>query len=141
MKKQTIKKHIFWADWGTFYGSTMVCCNFADYADVKRLLKKKKIMEWHDALDVKSEEFKAHHFLKWYVIDQRTNKEVSYSLLWLKDWKQDVEHYKVLAHELVHAMQFNMPEFLDVTKEYEAVAYQHSYLFENIAKELNKIYK
>lgn len=136
-----IKKHIFWADWGTFFGTTMVCCNFKDYADVKKLLKDKKITDWFDALEAKPEEFDSHHFSKWTVEDTKTGKATTHSLLWLKHWKQDVEHYKILAHELLHAVHFCMPDFLDILEEKEAVAYQHSYLFENIAKELNKIYK
>lgn len=137
--KKLIKKHIFWADWGTFYGSTMVCCNWKDYAEVFNHLKIKKIVEWEAALKVKPF-IDANHFSVWFVED-KDGKEKSFSILWLLDWKPDLEHYKILAHELVHAVQFKMPDFLDVTKEYEACAYTHSYLFENIAKELNSVYK
>lgn len=114
----------------------MVCCGWKDYADLKRHLKKKKHKEWRDALDVKTEEFKSCHFSRWSVENVKTKKTVSYTMLWLIDWKEDVEHFKILAHELVHAVQFCMPDFLDPAKECEAVAYQHSYLFESIVKKL-----
>lgn len=70
-------------------------------------------------------------------MDTKKKIETTYSILWLKTWLNDLEHYKILAHELVHAIQFLMKDYLDPLKEYEAVAYQHSYLFEQIAKKLN----
>ena len=129
-------KKIFWQDWGTFYGMTMVCCGWKDYAEVKKFLKKKKYTEWLRAMELKPEEIKNCHFSKWYIGNVKTKKEVQYQLLWLKDWKPDVEHYKILSHELVHAVLFCMPDILDVDIETEAVAYEHSYLFENIIKQL-----
>jgi len=137
MKKITRIKKIFWMDWGTFFGTTMVCCGWKDYAEVKDFLKKKKYNGWLTAMNLKSDEFKTNHFSRWHIEEVETGRSTSYSILWLKDWKPDLEHYKILAHELLHAVQFCMPDFLDVEKEYEAVAYQHSYLFEKAAKELN----
>lgn len=128
-------KKIFWQDWGTFYGTTMVCLGWKDYAEVLDFLKKKKHTEWFTALEQK-EEFKSFHFSRWTMENVKTGEEKSYSLLWLPHWKKDLEHYKILAHELVHAVMFVMPKFLDVHEEKEAIAYQHSYLFENIAKKL-----
>ena len=127
-------------DWGTFFGTTMVCCGWKDYAEVKEFLKRKKYTQWLEAMEIKAEEFKTNHFSKWGAIDEK-NKKITFTILWLKDWKHDAEHYEILAHELLHAVQFCMPDFLDVTTEHEAVAYQHSYLFNRAAKELNEMLK
>lgn len=134
MGRKLVTKTISWQDWGTFYGTTMVCCGYENYDDLRRKLKEMKYKDWLSAIEGK-EEFNSCHFSKW-------NKDgKTWSMLWMKDWKQDLEHYKILAHELLHAVHFCMPDFLDVLKEKEAVAYQHSYLFESIAKELNKNHK
>lgn len=133
MKKEIIKSIIF-QGWGTFYGTTMIVCGFKDYQEIVGYLHKKKYYDWEEALKNKPEEFIGCHFSKWIYKDKK------YSMLFLKDWKSDVNHYKILAHELVHAVQFCMKDFLDVQEEFEAVAYQHSYLFEEIANELNKVY-
>jgi len=129
-------KTLTFQDWGTFYyGQTLVCCGYADYADVKRRLKKLGCLKWLAALEDKKEEFVECHFSRW------ESGGKTWTLLWLKDWKPDLEHYKILAHELVHAVHFCMVDFLDILEEKEAVAYQHSYLFESIASELNKHHK
>lgn len=150
MKKKEIKtKTLIFQDWGTFFGTTMVVCGFDDYDDVLKYLKKNKYSDWYNALKWKKEDDgkkldKSFHFSHWDMISFKKGKEekpIHYSVLYLLHWKSDLEHYKILAHELFHAMQFCMPVFLDVNKEYEAVAYEHSYLFQGIADELNKIYK
>ncbi len=128
-----------WQDWGTFFGTMMVCSGWKDYTEVKEFLKKKKYTEWLKAMECKPEEFNTNHFSKWAVQHTKKEQEITYQLLWLKDWKPDLEHYKILAHELLHAVQFCMKDFLDPNTEIEAIAYQHSYLFEHIAKELNNI--
>jgi hypothetical protein len=137
--KKTIKTVLF-QDWGTFFGTTMVCVSFKGYKDIVSHLKKVKYHDWHDAMKEKISYMEEgldnnNHFSRW------EHKGIKYTLLYLKDWKQDLEHYNTLAHELVHAVQFCMKDFLNQDREYEAVAYQHSYLFKNIAKELNKTYK
>lgn len=134
MSRKLVTKTISWQDWGTFQGTTMVCCGYENYDDLRRKLKEMKYKDWLSAL-VDKEEFTECHFSKW----DKDGK--TWSILWMKDWKPDLEHYKILAHELVHAIHFCMSEFLDIREEKEAVAYQHSYLFENIAKELNKHHK
>jgi len=128
------KAILFYQDWGTFFPMTLVACGFKDYKKLIKYMKKKRSYhcEWITALENKPEEFEHNHFSKW-----KHNKK-SYSLLWLKSWKPNQYHYKILAHELVHAISFYMPDFLNPQDENEAFAYQHSYLFENIADNLNK---
>lgn len=129
-------KQIFWQDWGTFYGTTMVCCGWKNYDEVKKYLKRKKYYEWLKAMELKGDEFDSCHFSTWTIENVKTKLQVKYSILWLIDWKNDLRHYEILSHELVHAIQHYMEDFLDPKKEHEAVAYQHSYLFKNIANKL-----
>jgi hypothetical protein len=148
MKSKSKIKTLIFQNWGTFFGVTMVCCGFENYNDVLKYLKKNKYNDWHRALDAKrkgdiKELNKLNHFSNWVIEEHKKGKitPINYSMLYLIDWKQDLKHYKILAHELVHAVQFCMKDFLDMDKETEAVAYQHSFLFEEIGNELNKIYK
>lgn len=129
---KNMRKKLFYQDWGTFYGTMLVACGYKDYAEIKKQLKKEKSFQWLEAMENKSEEFDTAHFSKW------KHKDVTYQLLFLEEWKQNEVNYAILAHELLHAIQFCMPDFLDVTEEYEACAYQHTYLFRSIARQLNK---
>ncbi len=149
MPKRKDNKLIYWQDWGTFYGTTMVLCGWKDYAEALEYLKKKSVnnkayREWYNALKVKEGETSdCNHFSRWTVEELKNGRVIDtihYSLLWLKDWKEDLRHYKILAHELVHAISFCMKDFLNPMKENEAFAYQHSYLFEKIATKLNELY-
>lgn len=123
---------LFYQDWGTFFGTTLVACGFKDYKELVKFMSKKHDCEWIEAVKNKPDEFDSNHFSKW------NHKDKQYSLLWLKSWKLNQFHFKILAHELVHAISFIMPDFLDPSRENEAFAYQHSYLFENIANNLTK---
>lgn len=131
------KRIYFYQDWGTFLGTTLVVCGFENYIELINSLKKKRHFDWVKAMREKKDEFNTPHFSKWYIKGDN-EKDCAYTLLWLPSWKQDLEHYKILAHELVHGISYIMTDFLDPLQEHEAFAYQHSYLFENIAKQLNK---
>lgn len=116
----------------------MVAAGFDDYPDLLSHLSAMKILDWKESVESRGDELdalgKSNHYSKW------QHGGLTYSLLFLKTWAEDQKHYSVLAHELVHAIQFGMPDFLDPNKEHEACAYQHTYLFDKISKELNRVY-
>ena len=136
-KKKKIRKvkekisGCFYQEWGTYSPTTLVACGFKDYKDLIEFMSTKDDKEWLEAMRNKPEEFDADHFSVW------THEKRRYSLLWLKSWKSDQYHYKVLAHELLHGVSFMMSDFMDCIKENEAFAYQHTYLFDEIANKLN----
>lgn len=141
MKKKKQKKDMFWIDWGTFPPDTLVVVGYSDMNEVLKTLRKKKEKEWSLAVELKEKSApfpKGSHFFSSFKIE-KGEKPVNFSVLFLKDWKNDIEHYKILAHELVHGISFLMPDFLDPMEENEAFAYQHSFLFEQIANRLKKL--
>ena len=123
-------KTIFFQDWGTFNGTTLVCVGWKNYAEIKEHLKKRKHWDWYNAMHHKPDEFDSHHFSKWKYKNRR------FSLLFLKDYKPKFDYYNILSHELVHAVMFMMSDYLEVEEESEAVAYQHTYLMREIVKKL-----
>lgn len=67
-------------------------------------------------------------------------EDKEFSVLWMKEWKEDSEHYSILAHELIHAVSFVLGDSADLIRENELFAYQHTYLFNRIAEQFNKTY-
>lgn len=132
-------KSIFWTqDWGTYPDHTLVCCGFFKYEEVVKLTAKQKCLDWSKALEHRSKldpPTSNPHFTRWEF------KGDSYSVLWLIDWKPNVEHYAILAHELTHGIHLVLGRRLDACEEIEASAYQMQFLFERIVKKLNDFYR
>lgn len=102
-----------------------------------------KCPQWSRAISARLTDLndlsKNNHFTKWTMSEN--GNEITYSVLWLKDWKKDQEHYKILAHELIHAISFHLGPCIDLIKENELFAYQHTYLFNAISNKLNAAIK
>lgn len=135
MSKEIAHGQILWTqDWGTYEDHTVVCVGFESRQELVDLMIKDKCLEWAEAIRVREDfdDMKTSNFFsKW------EYKDCHYSILWLLDWKRDMKHYSILAHELVHAVSFMLGKRMDIEKENEAVAYQHTYLFRKIATQLD----
>lgn len=139
MKKQ-IKAVMFFQDWGTYWASTLVSINNKTYNDLGDMLDKKADKDWHEAIKYRFELTdemekleKSHHFTIWTWPDGKR-----YSTLFLPEWRWTAHDYTILAHELIHAVSFTMWGMMDLIKENEAMAYQHTYLMEAILQRLEK---
>ncbi len=107
------------------------------------LLKEEKCTQWAKAVESRKVDFEqmeknSHFFSSW--VMEENGKDFHYSIMFLLHWKPDMHHYNILAHELIHGISFIMAKKMDVLKENEAFAHQHSYLFNAVAKKLNEWY-
>lgn len=143
MKKEIRERQILWTqDWGTYDDHTVVAVGFT-IQEIIDLMKKDKCLQWARAVESRKDDFEqmgknSHFFSSWTMVEN--GKDYHYSVMFLLHWKPDMSHYKVLAHELVHGISFIMNNKMDVMKENEAFAYQHTYLFDRIATKLNEWY-
>lgn len=140
---KTVRQILWTQEWGTYDPATVVCCGFTDYKEIIEIMKADKCIQWARAIEARHpEDLKdlaaTNHFTRW-TMDQ-DGKEITYSILWLLDWKRDVDHYKILAHELIHAVSFMLGRNIDLIKENELFGYQHTFLFKQIADKLNECY-
>lgn len=143
MKKQKKIKQILWTqDWGTYNDKTVVAVGFT-VQEIIDLMKADKCIGWAKAVEARKDEFeemcKGSHFFSSWVMEEN-GKDFHYSIMFLLHWKPDVEHYKILAHELIHGISFIMARKMNVLKENEAFAHQHSFLFESVVIKLNEWY-
>ena len=147
MKKKKETRCFWWQDWGIFIPVTFVAIGYKTPEELIKAMKKHKMdkeaPDWYRAIKLKYQDEdgeldKTHHFSKW-TIESKSGKETKYSILFLRHWKNDKEHQRILMHELIHAVSFVLPDFLDTYKENEAVAYTHGYLYEKITDKLKEL--
>lgn len=127
----SIKKKIFVQEWGTFPSETLVCVGVS-VPYIKTWLKKNNChVTFLDDSDAQKR------------IDQGvigfsfvyTNGQ---SIMWLRDYsKKNLEDIETLMHEVHHLVYF-MAIQKGFENEYEAKAYQFTYLFRNIRRRLNE---
>lgn len=128
-------RSISWTqDWGTYPDLMTVCVGLGNYQELINDCRRQKCEEWVKALEDRKAELDdlatTHHFTTWKF------KGITYSVLWLMEWRKTPVAYSVLAHELIHAVSFVLGSRLDIRKENEAFAYQHQFLFKEIIKKL-----
>ena len=126
-------KKIFIQDWGTYKNETLVCIG-TGHKEVLRFINSHGIQKRFKKWILGNEElFKS-------AVDRKDNGFFLFnegmSLLWLKDWKNDWEHYDTLLHELNHAVYFILGNSRLMNAEPEGLAYQQEYLFREIRHKL-----
>jgi hypothetical protein len=126
-----MKKFSFIQDWGIFKNETFVCVGMTR---MEILLEMKRRDFRKDAMDAfelmfrpKEGEDPAAMFV-WF--------HEGVSLLWIADWKIDLEHYSDLLHETNHLV-FEMGRDGGWRDELEANAYTHQYLWRSLVEKLN----
>ncbi len=130
MKKNKLKV-IQWLNMGSYPGYTVFIMGFS-FDEVKKILKKKKALDWLNAFNhaiklntengcwangttmenIKTAEIKYYYFIYIPAFD-------------FKDYD-----YIKLSHEVLHICQFYLPAILDRNKEHEAECYLHSHLMQ-----------
>lgn len=134
MKGKSVRSILWTQGWGSYPGHTVVLCGFTDIDEVIEIMRKDECYEWAVAIGAHKDhmnQLKCNYFTQW------EYKSKTYSVLNLLHWKKDLEHYSVLAHELIHAVTIVLRDRLDLLKENEAFAYQFQFLFKTIAQQLN----
>lgn len=137
MKSNRIIK---WFDAGIWPASIVFCCGFT-YDEIIKHFKKVKADGWITAIsqDKKFIDSDKYFALKRTVTENKTGREVTYFyIIFRNEFDFSDYMYCTLAHEVLHICQFMLPDMTNMEREYEAVAYTHTYLMQNILKELRK---
>lgn len=133
--KQSKKHQIFIQGWGTLNNETLVCVG-CEHKEVIAFAKKNKIkaeaITWLE-----------HHFSTLPEHPSTTGytiSDVSGTFLWLREYEDSWDYWETLIHEISHMLDFVF-EDRKMTKETEARAYQHEYLFRQIRRKLQGLAK
>lgn len=133
-------KIIRWFDAGIWPASIVFCCGFS-YDEIIKHFSKVKANGWatgisQDKAFIDSDNYFA---LKRTVENKVTGKEVTYFYIIFRN-QFDFSDFAfcTLAHEVLHICQFMLPDMTNMEREYEAVAYTHTYIMQSILKELRK---
>lgn len=129
-----MKKISFIQGWGTYTNQTFVCVGMT-FQEVIRQNKRLHADKWFtDFITERKATFEGElrampkGFLMYH--------ESGASLLWLKTWKDDWEHYETLIHELHHAVHFMLGKLRLMNDEAEALAYQQEWMFRQLRRRL-----
>jgi hypothetical protein len=117
----------FIQDWGTLPNETLVVVGLT----YERIVEEMKSNDFHE--DVikafsKAKPRSGANAWCWF--------EEGRSLLWIEDWRTDLDHLTTLVHETNHLV-FQVARDKGAEEEMEFQAYQQEYLFENIVKKLS----
>lgn len=138
--KKKSDKIIRWMNAGIWPATVMLSVGF-NYDEIIAHCNKVKADGWQKAIenDRNLIEGGNNFCLRRDMENVKTGKTVTFFYVILKN-QFDFSDYSfcVLAHELYHLCQFMMKDFLDPEREWESVAYTHTYFMETILKELRK---
>lgn len=138
MKSKASNKIIRYLDTGIFPCTVLFSVGFT-YDEIIKHLNKTKATEWALGLseDKKLVDSGNNFALKRTIENNKTGKSVTmFYIILINQFKfTDYEMCK-LAHEVLHICQFMLPEMLDMEREYESVAYTHTYLMQSCLKQL-----
>jgi hypothetical protein len=129
-------KVIRWLDAGIWPATVLFSCGFG-YDELIKRLKKVKANQWALGIseDRKLIESGNYFALKRTLSNSKEKREVTFFYIIIKKPFDFSDYmYCTLAHEILHIVQFMMPDMLDMEREYEAVAYTHTYFMEKILK-------
>lgn len=122
---------IEWLNTGMFSAIIMFSMNFS-YEKIIKELKKKKADDW--LLGISGERDKELINGGWVCLrrDIENLKTGKFKTLFYISLNTQFDFsdydYSKLAHEIVHAIQFVLPDFLDRNKEIECEAYLHTHI-------------
>lgn len=143
MKKKTKKIQIIdWLDFGSFPGTILFIVGHDYNSAIKYLKKNFKKSFWESAWPEALEEIKSKFdekidgFAGRYVMTHKSKGEQITMILCLKNFNFTDGDYSVLAHEILHLINFELKTLLDRDREHEAEAYTHTHI---MMSALNKL--
>lgn len=128
MQKKNLKL-LHWLNHGSYPGYTVLILGFK-FDEVKRLMRKKKAMDWLDAFEwtIKQQSEKGCWVQKTTLENLKTGEVKHFFFIYLHSFDFSDYAYAKLAHECLHFCQFFLPDILDRNKEHEAECYLHTHM-------------
>lgn len=138
-------KIIDWINFGIFPGYCMVSIGFTFDEIISELNKLKvddrAVDNWITGIEGSKEliDSGSNFGLRRVVENSKTKDKIylSYIIFTERFGFTDYEMCK-LAHEVLHICQFTLPDFMNVEREFESVAYTHTHLMQQCLKLMRK---
>lgn len=124
----------FSINFGTFPGHVAVCVGL-NYKEIIRQYKKEKLKGYIKAIKNDKDLIDNCYGL---TICRKYKGNNYYYVVLREPFQFKDEQYMVLTHELLHAIQFHLPDILDRDREYEAEAYTLNHLTRQCLKVFRK---
>jgi hypothetical protein len=127
-------------EFGTFPGGFLFCSGYT-YDEAMDMFKKRRYSPaWKNVLESTKENWcnKNWGFAARRVLEHKKTGDTKDYYLIVITRPFDFSDYAMtgLAHECLHLVSYYLRNILDIVKEDEALAYTHSFIMENILKEL-----
>lgn len=136
LRKKKSQKAYFIQDWGSYSNETLVvvAMNGDEILSAMKRLKIKK-----DVID-KFKEEKVTLDRSWFVNNNCAMCWIyeGRTILWLRDWKEDWDHYETLLHECFHLIHNVLQVNKNMANEDEGCAYELEFLFRSMRRKLYK---
>lgn len=137
-KSKLSSKMIGWLDMGIWPFSIMICVGHT-HEEIVKHLKKIKADDWLAGINDEAVLINSgnNFALKRELENEKTGKRTNYFYIILREpFDFSDEHMIILAHESLHICQFALKIIFDMEREWEAVAYTHSYIMEKTLQKL-----
>ena len=129
---------------GSFPPMIMFSCGFS-YDEMIAILKKQKAKEWLRGIGDDRELITKAKYLALHreIINTRTERLTKhlYYLIFTEEFLFTDYSYSILAHEVLHLVQFALEPILDISKEMECFAYTHTFVMNKCLKLLRETKK
>ena len=130
------RKIITYLNFGSFPGVIQFSSGFT-YDEIMDTLKGKKHSKyWREALKTEKEFIDSG---KYFAIKREIDGFQYFFLILTDQFDFSDEHMIILAHEVLHLLQFNLPKLLNRDEETEAEAYTHSHIMRQCLNALRGI--
>jgi hypothetical protein len=143
-KKKKIVRLIRYINIGVFPREIMFCVGFTPEQIIEHL-KKHKEKEWIQGIENNIDFIKKSIYCacSQQIIDTKTERPIKrlYYLIFTEPFMFEDGSYTILAHEVLHVVQFALKDVLDITEEYEAFAYTHSFVMNKCLAYIRKAIK
>jgi len=133
-------KTIQFLNTGIFSATILFSCGYT-YDELSKFLKRRKAEDWHlgisDASDIQLIKNSFAVGMERRICNNKTGDEKILYYLYIRDSFTFTDYeYCVLAHEIIHILQFMLPRLLDRNIEIEAEAYTHTHIMKQCLEHL-----
>jgi len=126
---------------GSFPSMIMFSCGFS-YNEIIAVLKKQKAKEWLTGISDDRELITKAKYLALHreIVSTRTERPTKqlYYLIFTEEFLFTDYSYCILAHEVLHLVQFALKPILNISEEVECFAYTHTFVMHKCLKILRK---
>lgn len=133
-------KTIQFLNTGIFSATILFSCGYT-YDELSKFLKRRKADDWllgiSDVEDIRLIKNSFGIGMERRICNDKTGDEKILYYLYIRDSFTFTDYeYCVLAHEIIHILQFMLPRLLDRNNEIEAEAYTHTHIMKQCLEHL-----